>query len=242
MEVPLENPLHIPLLMSEIRLLWHFTAADGTVTSWSRSGGAAGAPVVAQIIPRLILKASSSEKVVLYVSASTEGVLLVEGVGFELASSQQSDATAPRVLGRVKFAVQGPRLNNTKAEKEGQVYASDKRLEIQVAAKMPKLQVLFHDLPEFLLNGEIRKVSVQVINQHPSVAMTDVIVACNDPLHVIMDLPRVATRNDESVALYRWDCSSNKQVNMWLRGCESTGLWPLDLIFYYSNPQAKARY
>ena len=166
-----------------------------------------------QAVPRLILKASSSEKVVFYVKASNEGVLLVEWVCFKLAS-QQSDALVPRVLHRIKFVAQGPRLNNTKAEKEGQVYASDKRLEIRVATKMLKLKVLFHDLPEFLLNGEIRKVSVQVINKNSLVAMTSIMVASNDPLHVFMDLSRVA-RNDDSVALYRWDCSSDKQVNMY---------------------------
>lgn len=140
------------------------------------------------------------------------------------------------------FSLQGPRLNATQQERHGKVYASDKRLSIQVGPRMPKLQVLFHSLPEFLFSGEIRPVVVELSNICPSVPVANIIIASNDPLHLAFDLPRIESKNVRNVqiALYRWD-PTQKSIKMWLKGTENVGLTSLDLMFFSTNPAIKAR-
>lgn len=108
---------------------------------------------------------------------------------------------------------------------------------------MPKLKVLFQSLPEYLFSGEIRPVKVELSNIFPNVPVSNIIIASNDPLHVTFDLPRIErpnTRKDELV-LYRWD-PSRKSATMWVKGTENVGLTSLDLMFFYSNPDLKAKY
>lgn len=141
------------------------------------------------------------------------------------------------------FNLQGPRLNTTQQERHGKVYATDKRLSIQVGPRMPKLQVLFHSLPEFMFSGEIRPIVVEMSNLCPDVPVANIIVASNDPLHLAFDLPRIentSVRHDQ-IALYRWD-ASQKSTTMWLKGTENVGLTSLDLMFFSTNPAIKARY
>ena len=146
--------------------------------------------------------------------------------------------------GKVLFDIQGPRMNSTVAERQGKVYATDRRLEIQVGPAMPKLRVLFHQLPEFQLSGEIRHVQIELVNIHPHIPVGHIFLASNDPQHVVIDLPRVtlpAKYNDNQVAIYAWD-TTKKSTSMWLRGSETDGLRPLDLLFCYTNPTLKSRY
>lgn len=150
------------------------------------------------------------------------------------------------VIGQVAFSIRGPRLNSTTQERHGTVYAVDKRLQIQVGMRMPKLNVLLHDLPEFLFSGEIRPVRLELLDVQPDIAVTDVLMACNDPTNVIVDLPRAeapnqrATLND-NVAIYRWDPAIKSTV-AWLRGSQVAGLKDVDFMFYYSTSSVKSRY
>ena len=50
------------------------------------------------------------------------------------------------VLGKVCLEVQGPRLNSTKEERLAKVYGPDKRLNLIITNKMPKLEASFHFL------------------------------------------------------------------------------------------------
>ena len=112
--------------------------------------------------------------------------------------------------------------------------------------RMPKLKVLLHDLPEFLFSGEMRPVRLQLLDTQPDIPVTDIVIACNDTLNVMIDLPRIETpsqRNsvNDAIALYRWN-PADKSTVMWLRGSEVAGLKDLDLMFYYSNSTIKSRY
>lgn len=109
-------------------------------------------------------------------------------------------------------------------------------------AYMPKLQVLFNSLPEFLFSGEIRPVVVELSNICPSVPVANIIIASNDPLHLAFDLPRIECKNvrNDQIALYRWH-PTQKSIKMWLKGTENVGLTSLDLMFFSTNPAIKAR-
>ncbi len=143
------------------------------------------------------------------------------------------------------FSVRGHRLNTTQQERHGIVYAVDKRLSIQVGPPMPKLRVLFHSLPEFLFSGEIRSVKIELSNSNPKVPMTNIFIAMNDPLHLIIDLPRVETVvnprvQEQPVAIYRWN-PTMKSTTLWVKGSENVGLTSLDLLFFYTNPDIKSK-
>lgn len=141
------------------------------------------------------------------------------------------------------FSLCGPRLNTTQHERHNKIYAADKRLSIQVGPCMPKLKVLFHSLPEFLFSGEIRPVTVELSNLCPSVPISNIIIASNDPLHLAIDLPRIESNNvrNDHLALYRWD-PSKKSTTIWLKGTENVGLTSMDLMFLYTTPAIKAKY
>lgn len=228
--------------------------------------------VTTYTIPRILLNPASSQKVILHVKPKAEGLLTVDGLGFEIRlSKSESSGVGPGVAGnifnksdqfsfflenvllllsififlhtlagKVLFKVQGPRLNSNQMERASKTCAADKRLEIQIAAPMPKLNIVFQNLPEFQLSGEIRHVSIEMIHSNPQIGMTDAIIASNDPLHVVIDLPRITLNSkyeDSHVALYAWDISK-KTTSMWLRGSEEVGLRPFDLVFYYAKRSA----
>lgn len=61
LEVPLSNPLRIPIHLSDIRLMWHFSGDDGELSSLT---AAVDNPLVtAYAAPSVILNPSSSNKV-----------------------------------------------------------------------------------------------------------------------------------------------------------------------------------
>ncbi len=107
LEVPLENPLHIPLLLCEIRLLWTFEGADGRLSNAhlltkSNEQNASQLLVTTYTIPRLLLQASSSQRVILHIKPKVEGLLTIHGIGFEIRLSKgESSGSGPGVAGRV---------------------------------------------------------------------------------------------------------------------------------------------
>ena len=107
--------------------------------------------VTTYTIGRLQLAPSATQRVVLYVRPKSHGLLTVHGLGFDVRlsktdaalpppSSSSSSGVGPGVSGRVAFRVAGPRLNSTPAERQGCVYAADKRLQVHVGPAMPKVR------------------------------------------------------------------------------------------------------
>lgn len=64
------------------------------------------------------------------------GVTTLEAVSYEL------ELSGNRVRFQQSVILKGPRLNGTKTERWGKIYARDLRNKIQVAAKLPLFQVL----------------------------------------------------------------------------------------------------
>lgn len=186
------------------------------------------------------------------VKPKAEGMLTIEGLAFDLGpvppsdsipSALNSGAPTATVSGRVGFSVQGPRLNSTAQERYGRSYAPDRRLSVSVGPRMPRLQVTFRSWPEFLFSGEVRAVTVELANANPSVPVSNVLMASNDPLHLTTDLPRFEHPRwtDNQVAIYRWEPAARKTATLWLKGSDNVGLNSLDLMFYYINPTVNGR-
>lgn len=60
---------------------------------------------------------------------------------FSVPAGAASAMTAVSMLGRLDLVLKGPRLNNTKAEKTSVVHGLDNRLNLDVVAPMPLLEV-----------------------------------------------------------------------------------------------------
>lgn len=68
LEVPLANPLHIPVTLNDVRLLWQFSEGDNSdqhhVSSNCQLGSKEDSPyVITYVTPRLLFDPSSSQKV-----------------------------------------------------------------------------------------------------------------------------------------------------------------------------------
>jgi hypothetical protein len=61
LELPLTNPLRIPVLLCDIRLVWNFSGADGNLSNLLMTNN--NPLVTTYILPRIVLNPSSSHKV-----------------------------------------------------------------------------------------------------------------------------------------------------------------------------------
>jgi len=61
---------------------------------------------------------------------------------FSLPTGAASAMASVSMLGRLDLVLKGPRLNNTKAEKTSVVHGLDNRLNLDVVAPMPLLEVM----------------------------------------------------------------------------------------------------
>uniref|UniRef100_A0A8C8EUZ2 Trafficking protein particle complex 8 n=1 Tax=Oncorhynchus tshawytscha TaxID=74940 RepID=A0A8C8EUZ2_ONCTS len=152
-EVVFRNPLKVPLVLSDLSLLWKFTLKD-----FSRPQ------------PQDIMVGDAAR---LKLLPRQTGQLTILGLVYNLASTSSTgdstinspSATAgTSVRGRQDLEIQGPRLNQSKEEKTSVSHGPDRRLDPTITPPMPLLEVFFLQFPTALLCGEIRKAYVEFCN------------------------------------------------------------------------------
>uniref|UniRef100_A0A8C7IB40 Trafficking protein particle complex subunit 8 n=1 Tax=Oncorhynchus kisutch TaxID=8019 RepID=A0A8C7IB40_ONCKI len=152
-EVAFRNPLKVPLVLSDLSLLWKFTFKD-----FSRPQ------------PQDIMVGDAAR---LKLLPRQTGQLTILGLVYNLASTPSTgdstinspSATAgTSVRGRQDLEIQGPRLNQSKEEKTSVSHGPDRRLDPTITPPMPLLEVFFLQFPTALLCGEIRKAYVEFCN------------------------------------------------------------------------------
>ncbi|MGH0149950.1 UNVERIFIED_CONTAM: hypothetical protein FKN15_016344 [Acipenser sinensis] len=191
-EVVFKNPLKVPLLLTDLSLLWKFQSKDlGQLQNGDEPvSNEKEAHVKATFKNEIV-----STEVILEFSMSSEetkvarlkllphqtGELHILGVVYNLEtvpSVNVVDGTDPSgvqgegnlvingmsVRGRQDLEIQGPRLNNTKEEKTSVKHGPDRRLDPIITPPMPLLEVFFIHFPTGLLCGEIRKAFVEFVN------------------------------------------------------------------------------
>jgi len=141
------------------------TAPDGAVvvaTVVAAAPAVAAAPVsigkdslFETSVESLLLPAGRKSHVRLGVRPLCEGDLVVDGVTWTL--NDVAHGTHPLVL-------HGKRLNQTKAQRVGKVYAFDQSLSMKVVQQMPLLQASIEGLPSTLLFGQIATCSLVLCN------------------------------------------------------------------------------
>ncbi|XP_028592919.2 trafficking protein particle complex subunit 8 isoform X3 [Podarcis muralis] len=183
-EVAFRNPLKVPLLLTDLSLLWKFQPKDYN----SKNNGetkeveTSGKDMIgAEVISEFLMNSEETKMARLKLFPHQTGELHILGVVYNLGTIQSTsvlDGVDPSavlqtgkfisngmsVRGRQDLEIQGPRLNSTKEEKTSIKYGPDRRLDPIITEEMPLLEVFFINFPTGLLCGEIRKTYVEFMN------------------------------------------------------------------------------
>ncbi|KAH0500280.1 Trafficking protein particle complex subunit 8 [Microtus ochrogaster] len=182
-EVAFRNPLKVPLLLSDLSLLWKFQPKDVNGKDIERvRERVAGEPemIGTEVISEFLINSEESKVArlklfphhigelhilgVVYNLGTIQGSVTVDGIGALPGCHTGKHSLSMSVRGRQDLEIQGPRLNNTKEEKTSVKYGPDRRLDPIVTEEMPLLEVFFIHFPTGLLCGEIRKAYVEFVN------------------------------------------------------------------------------
>ncbi|XP_050396209.1 trafficking protein particle complex subunit 8 isoform X1 [Patella vulgata] len=185
-EVNVENPLQVTLVLSEVMLLWSFlpciagTDKPQLISNEISTGvknNLADEIIQTAVIKEVVLQGKESQPIHLTLVPRQPGELRIVGLAYNLGTTpQQPVVTLPGesnkssyfssvfVRGKQRLEVQGPRLNNTKEDKVNKAYGPDRRLDLVIQEEMPILQVNFCDFPDALLCGEVHCIEIEFTN------------------------------------------------------------------------------
>ncbi|MBZ3872090.1 Trafficking protein particle complex subunit 8 [Sciurus carolinensis] len=182
-EVAFRNPLKVPLLLTDLSLLWKFQPKDFSGKDNEEVKELiTGEPemIGTEVISEFLINSEESKVArlklfphhigelhilgVVYNLGTIQGSLTVDGIGALPGCHTGKHSLSMSVRGRQDLEIQGPRLNNTKEEKTSIKYGPDRRLDPIITEEMPLLEVFFIHFPTGLLCGEIRKAYVEFVN------------------------------------------------------------------------------
>ncbi|XP_063779722.1 trafficking protein particle complex subunit 8 isoform X3 [Pseudophryne corroboree] len=193
-EVSFKNPLKVPLLLTDLSLLWKFHQKDFSQKDNEElkepisnekdllSKGKSFSDIIGtEDISEFLINNEETKIARLKLFPLQTGELHILGVVYNLSTIQSTNSldgvTPPNsvptakfisngmsVRGRQDLEIQGPRLNSSKEEKTSIQYGPDRRLDPIITPPMPLLEVFFINFPTGLLCGEIRKTHVEFVN------------------------------------------------------------------------------
>ncbi|KAM4803330.1 trafficking protein particle complex subunit 8 isoform X2 [Urocitellus parryii] len=182
-EVAFRNPLKVPLLLTDLSLLWKFQPKDFSGKDNEEVKELiTGEPkmIGTEVISEFLINSEESKVArlklfphhigelhilgVVYNLGTIQGSMTVDGIGALPGCHTGKHSLGMSVRGRQDLEIQGPRLNNTKEEKTSIKYGPDRRLDPIITEEMPLLEVFFIHFPTGLLCGEIRKAYVEFVN------------------------------------------------------------------------------
>ncbi|XP_045019974.1 trafficking protein particle complex subunit 8 isoform X2 [Bubalus bubalis] len=182
-EVAFRNPLKVPLLLTDLSLLWKFqpkyvSGKDNEEVKELVKGESE--MIGTEVISEFLINSEESKVArlklfphhigelhilgVVYNLGTIQGSVAVDGIGALPGCHTGKHSLSMSVRGRQDLEIQGPRLNNTKEEKTSIKYGPDRRLDPIITEEMPLLEVFFIHFPTGLLCGEIRKAYVEFVN------------------------------------------------------------------------------
>ncbi|CAG7661317.1 unnamed protein product [Allacma fusca] len=130
-EIPFYNPLSTEVSLRRIALKFDDTEA-----------------VESSVVDSMTLQSEEIKTLRFGASSSVRGMISFDYVSYEL---ELGSVCVPFVQ---KIILKGPRLNSTKEERSGIVYAKDLRNKINVVGKMPLLQAEVENLPPALYHSQ----------------------------------------------------------------------------------------
>ncbi|XP_051259143.1 trafficking protein particle complex subunit 8 isoform X1 [Dicentrarchus labrax] len=203
-EVTFRNPLKVSLSLSNLSLVWRFTADCASpskektteeLSITNEENLALGITqkddlVTTEVIPEFNMGSEETKMARLRLLPHRTGQLNIVGVVYSLAAASSGEmATSTEdqqtsdlmvVRGRQELKIRGPRLNQTKEDKMSVRHGPDLRLDPIITPPMPLMEVFFLQFPTALLCGEIRKAYVEFCNVS-SVALCGLRVVSTHP-------------------------------------------------------------
>uniref|UniRef100_A0A4W6CYI7 Trafficking protein particle complex subunit 8 n=1 Tax=Lates calcarifer TaxID=8187 RepID=A0A4W6CYI7_LATCA len=198
-EVTFRNPLKVSLALSNLSLLWKFTADDAPPSKEKTAEKLAGEAitneetlalgmtqkddiVTTETILDFHLGPEETKMARLRLLPHRTGQLNIVGVVYNLAEASSGEMTVDLMVvrGKQDLMIRGPRLNQTKEDKMLVRHGPDRRLDPIITPSMPLMEVFFLQFPTALLCGEIRKAYVEFCNVS-SVALCSLRVASTHP-------------------------------------------------------------
>ena len=143
--IELHNPLHVPLPLSAVTLLWSFTYNNETITNETKTTDSSN-PVDSDIIDAILLQPACKQNIVLSLTPKRVGELKILGISYKLSNSVQmtsdlSITNSTIVTGKRLFEITPPKLKNIKEKPGVNTYGKDYRLEMNVIEKAAFMQV-----------------------------------------------------------------------------------------------------
>lgn len=146
--IELHNPLHVPLPLSDVTLLWTFTCNNEIITNEMKTSGSSSL-VDSDVIDAILLQPACKQNIVLSLTPRHLGELKIIGISYKLSNSVQTVSDPPVansaivVAGKRLFGITPPKLKNVKEKPGMTTYGKDYRLEMNVIEKAPFMQVYF---------------------------------------------------------------------------------------------------
>lgn len=256
-QIELHNPLHVPLPLSNLTLLWSFNSGGEQITNEMKSAEELK-PVDAQVIDTIILQPACKQNITLYLVPRQVGELKVLGLGYNLSNAASATIDVPvanpaiQIAGKRLFEIRGPKLKNTKEKPGSVLYGTDYRLEMNIIEKAPCVQVFFSKLASEMLSGEVQRVDVTLTNVG-NAPLANVYLASTDPklftLRKEDSEPREETTKKSNKLITKIPLSSKTGVlnvgethkmPLWIRAPYEKGAHRLDLLFYYENVDSRS--
>ncbi|XP_031370043.1 trafficking protein particle complex subunit 8 isoform X2 [Apis dorsata] len=255
--IELYNPLHIPLPLSNLTLLWSFTSSNGQITNEMKSSENLQL-VETQAIEKIILQPITKQGIILYLIPKKIGELKVLGVSYDL--SNPTHIIDPPIVnptiaitGKRLFEIKGPRLKNIKEKPGTNIYGVDYRLEMNIIEKAPFMQIFFSKLSSEMLCGEIQKIDIILKNVGNS-SLTNIFLASTDAKlfslgdeHINIQEKHMTKRNNRLILKIPLSSNNNilnigetHTIPFWIRAPHEKGIHYLDLLFYYENIDPKS--
>ncbi|XP_076665916.1 trafficking protein particle complex subunit 8 homolog l(3)76BDm isoform X1 [Andrena cerasifolii] len=255
--IELHNPLHIPLPLSNVTLLWLFTTAEGQITNEMKLPENVK-PAEVQVIETMILQPDCRQHITLSLVPRQVGELKVLGLSYDL--SNPTHAIDPPVVnptiaitGKRLFEVRGPRLKNVKEKPGVNMYGADHRLDMNVIEKAPLMQVFFSKLSPKMLCGEIQRAEITLRNAG-NAALSNIYLASTDAKLISLGDVQMSTQEEHvtkksNKLVTKIPLPSNRDIlnikethtiPLWIRAPHEKGAHRLDLLFYYENSDPKS--
>lgn len=188
--VLVQNPIGVPLPLSDVHMLWAFKVASDTPSLSSEEHCFENEKnltnesmdlVETCMLPQLLLEPNSTQQLVLCVTPRQRGDLQLLGIAFRInyptswdvaptpaspVGSAMSPSSTLSVQGKQVFVLspkQVLRVGKDRPPQDSKA-VEDNRLNISILPGAPQLQIKFIGLTSEMLCGELKKVEIELIN------------------------------------------------------------------------------
>ncbi|CAF0821694.1 unnamed protein product [Rotaria sordida] len=232
-EFYVRNTLQVPLLLSEVQILWKFSLGG-----WKRRASTSTDSneewkeytndtltqqtdqfVECDVLSDCVIFPNDTSKIELSLRPRRSGYLTILGICYRLNILVQNTSEQTNwpygIMGKTLFHVRGIRLNSNRRERLNVVHGVDKRLEIQVVSEAPFLHIEFSPMPAAMFCGEIQSCLIHLINPSSMHSITRVRLVTSQPNLITIssiDEDSLLTYTNESKSI--WNHSLNQQSSI----------------------------